>query len=188
MNVCANIVFRALLENLEVNRFGTRYTLYNANDASVIVNTTSNLSDFYLQWNQTSHSQQSSGLNLAAIIKKLREVGANLLDGERARSQGGGRSFVSLVVPQLTGIGESDRNYVVEQLVGIRERNPDLTLLFWAGGSQGRFAPYVVDQQRDLFNLGAFSSGGEGNQQINSYTQPVIKRIQSGMISKNCFS
>lgn len=163
-----------------MSRFGTQYTLYNANDASVIVNTTINVSDFYMRWNQTSHSQQPSGLNLAAVVKKLREVGAKLLDDERAQSQAGGRSFVALVVPQLSAI--NDQNYVIEQLVIIRERNPDLTLLFWAGGAHTRFNPFVVDQNRDTFGLGAFSTGGESGQQINANAQPVIKRIQSGMV------
>lgn len=168
-----------------MNPYSSRVTLYNANDASVMVNTTSSLSDVSSFWNQTSHSMKPSGLNLAAIVKKIREIGAEILNEERARSQAGGRSFISLVVPQLTGISEGDSNYVAEQLYYIRETSPDLTLLFWAGGSPGRFARFVVDQQRDLFPLMAFSSSGDSSQQINSYTLPVIKRIQSGMYRSN---
>lgn len=145
-----------------------------------MVNTSSSLLDFYMLWNQTSHSQQMSGLNLAAVIKKVREIGAQILDEERAKSQSNGRSFIALVVPQLSGVSEGDSNFVAEQLVGIRERNPDLKLLFWAGGSHGRFARYVQDQNRDLFPLLAFSSSGDSSQQINAYTLPVIKRIKEG--------
>lgn len=148
-----------------------------------MVNTTWNLSDVSRLWNQTSHSMMASGFNMAAVAKKIREVGADLLNEERAKSQAGGRSFIALVVPQLTGISESDNNFVMEQLWYTREINPDMTLLFWAGGSPGRFAQLVIDQKRDLFPLMAFSSGGDSSQQINTYTQPVIKRIQSGMFS-----
>lgn len=171
-----------LLDNLDVNRFGSRVTIYNANDASVMVNTTESLANVFMLWNLTSHTTKPTGLNLAAIVKKIREIGASILDEERAKSQAGGRSFISLVVPQLTGISEGDSNYVAEQLIWIREKNPDLTLLFWAGGSPGRFSRFVNDQQRDLFQLMAFSSSGsDSSQQTNSYTLPVIKRIQSGM-------
>lgn len=134
-------------------------------------------------WNQTSHSLQPSGLNLAAVIKKVREVGAQILDEERGKSQASGRSFIALVVPQLSGVNEGDSNFVAEQLVSIRERNPDLKLLFWSGGSHGRFSRFVQDQNRDLFPLQAFSSSGDSSQQINQYTQPVIKRIKEGIIS-----
>lgn len=171
-----------LLENLDVNRFDSQITLYNANNAATMVNTTSSLLDFYMLWNQTSHSMQPSGLNLAAVIKKIRQIGAEILDEERARSQASGRSFIALVVPQLSGVNEADSNFVAEQLVTIRERNPDLKLLFWSGGSHGRFARFVQDQNRDLFQLQAFSSSGDSSQQINTYTQPVIKRIKEGTV------
>lgn len=166
-----------------MNRFGTRFTLYNANDASVLINTTSSLSDFYMLWNQTSQQSQASGFNLAAIIKQLRLIGTNLLNEEHSQSQAGGRSFVALVVPQLSPVNEVDNNFVLEQLVTLRENQPDLMLLFWSGGAVGRFTGYVADQRRDLFELKASTpgSGAEASQQVFANTLPVIKRIQSGM-------
>lgn len=125
--------FSTLLENLDVNRFGTRFTLYNANDASIIINTTSSFNDLFLFWNQTSHQTQSSGLNLAAIIKQIRLIGTDLLLSEHEKSLSGGRSYISLIVPQLSGVSEPDSNFAAEQLINLRETQPDLTLLFWAG-------------------------------------------------------
>lgn len=172
-----------LLDNLDVNRFGTRFTLYNANDASVIVNTTSSMSDLFMRWNQWTHAAQPAGFNLAAIVKKLREIGTSLLNEEHSKSQAGGRSFVGLVVPQLSPVNEADSNYVIEQLVSLRENQPDLTLLFWSGGSVGRFQAFVVNQQRDLFSLSSSSgSGADASQQVLAYTLPVIQRIRSGTV------
>lgn len=131
-------------------------------------------------WNHTTHTTKPSGLNLPAIVKKTQEIGEQILNDERAKSRAGGRSFIVLVVAQLTGVSESDSNVAAEKLYYLRERIPDLTLLFWAGGSPGRFSRYVIDQQRDLFQLLAFSSSGDSSQQINSYTSPVINRIQNG--------
>lgn len=147
-----------------------------------MINTTSNLPDFYTQWNQTSHQTQPSGFNLAAIVKQLRVIGTNLLNEEHSQSQAGGRSFVALVVPQLSPVNEVDNNFVLEQLVTLRENQPDLSLLFWAGGAVGRFTGFVVNQQRDLFELKPPSpaTGAEASQQVFANTLPVIKRIQSG--------
>lgn len=169
-----------LLENLDVNRFGTRFTLYNANDATELINKTSSLSDFYMLWNQTSHQTQTTGFNLAAILKQLRVIGTNLLNEENSQSQAGGRSFIALIVPQLSPVNEVDSNFVIEQLVGLRETIPDLKLLFWAGGAIGRFTAYVTDQNRDLFSLAFDPSGIDSSQQID--TLRVIQRIQSGML------
>lgn len=168
-----------LLDSLDVNQFGTRFTLYNANDAiSIIVNTTTSLSDLYSFWNQTSH-QITAGLNLAAIIKQIRSIGIELLNEEHNNSQAGGRSYVALVVPQLSSVNEADSNYVAEQLVLLRETQPDLTLLFWAGGAPGRFARFVTDQRRDVFQLQYGSTGVDSSQQIYSFSLPVIQRIKS---------
>lgn len=140
-----------------------------------------------MHWNRTEHSENQAGFNLAAVIKKVREIGAQILNEERGSkwSQTGGRSFIALVVPQLSGVNEADSNYVAEQLVSVRERNPDLKLLFWAGGSHGRFARFVQDQNRDLFQLQAFSSSGDSGQQINEYTLPIVKRIKEGSVNIN---
>lgn len=171
------------MDNLDVNRFGTRYTLYNANDAAIIVNTTSSLSEFYSLWNATVNQQQPSGLNLPAIVRRLRTIGQTMLDIERAQSSVGGRSFISLIVPQMAGVNEADSNLALEQIYILREIVPDLTILFWAGGTHGRFSRFVRDQQRDLFPLLAFSStGGDNGQQILAHAQPVIQRIQSSKV------
>lgn len=162
-----------------MNRYGSRVTLYNANDGSIIVNQTSSLNEFYSQWNQTTYQQQTSGLNLASVIRQLRSVGADLLNEEHSHSSLAGRSFVALVIPQMAGVNEADSNFAAEQIMLLREILPDLTLLFWSGGSPGRFARFVRDQNKDLFNLMSVSSGGaDSSQQIYTYATPVIQRIQ----------
>lgn len=170
---------RTLLENLEVSRFGSQITIYNANDASIIVNTTLALSDFYAQWNITNHQQQLTGLNLPTIVKQLKIIGKAALDTDRARSSVGGRSLITLIVPQMAGVSDSDSNYVREQIVTIREIVPDLTMLFLAGGSHTRFENFVRDRQRDLFQLMSIGSGPDSGQQVLQFVQPVIQRIQS---------
>lgn len=165
---------------MDISRIDSRVTIYNGNDASIIVNTTFSMSDVYTQWNLTGHQQQQSGLNLPNILRQLRRIGQTMLDEDRARSSVGGRSFVSLIVPQMSGVGDSDSNYAREQIVGLREIVPDLTILFMAAGSHRRFENFVHDRQRDLFPLMSISPGPESGQQILLYIQPVIQRIQSG--------
>lgn len=173
--------YRTLLENIDVNRFTSRITLYNANDATIIVNTTSTLSEFYTQWNETNHQLQTSGFNLPNIVRSLRTQGQALLNEENRQTSVGGRSHVALIVPQMAGVNEADGNFAMDQITILREIIPDLTLLFFAGGSATRFARFVRDAQRDLFPLQSFSSSGSDNgQNIFQNVQPVVQRIQQG--------
>lgn len=168
---------------MEVNRFGSRITLYNANDASLVVNTTSGLSEFYTQWNASVHQQLQTGLSLPNIVKQLRTIGQAMLENDRINNSVGGRSFVSLIVPQMTGVSDSDSNYAREQIIILREIVPDLTILFLSGGSHTRFENFVRDRERDLFPLTSISSGPDSGQQVLIIVQPVIQRIQFG---KSC--
>lgn len=170
------------MEYLEVSRFGSQVTVYNANDGSIIVNTTSALSEFHTQWNATIHQQQQAGLNLPNILRELRRVGQSMLDVDRARSSVATRSFVSLIVPQMTGVSDSDSNFAREQIFILREIIPDLTLLFLSGGSHTRFENFVRDRQHDLFPLMSIGSGADSGQQVLTYVQPVIQRIQTSKL------
>lgn len=162
-----------------MNRFGSQYTILNANDASVIVGTTSNLSDFYQIMNQTNYQQQKSGqLNLPTVVRKLEEIGKNLLSEANSKSSLTARSFISLIVTQMAGVNEADSNYGYQQIQYLRETQPDLTILFWADGSPGRFAQFVNDQQKDLFRITTFGSSSDSGQQTLTYTLPVIQRIR----------
>lgn len=164
-----------------MNRFGSRITLYNANDASIIVNTTSTLMEFYTLWNETNHQLQTSGFNLPNIVRSLRAQGQALLNEENRNTWVGGRSHIALIVPQMGGVNEADGNFAMDQITILREILPDSTLLFFAGGSATRFGRFVRDAQRDLFPLQTFSSSGTDNgQMIFQSVQPVVQRIQQG--------
>lgn len=46
-----------LLDNLDINRFGSRYTVINANDGSVVINTTNSILDYHQLFNATVQQQ-----------------------------------------------------------------------------------------------------------------------------------
>lgn len=51
---------RHLLNNLDVGRFGSSFTILNANDGQIIVNTTNRLSNLYSQWTPEVHNNRMS--------------------------------------------------------------------------------------------------------------------------------
>lgn len=163
---------------MNINRFGSRLTLINANDGSIYVNTSNTLSEFYSQWNFTTHLQQPVGFNLPNILRNLRTLTQTEMDLERVKSSAGGRSLIAIIVPQMTGVNEAEGNFAVEQVAILREQVPDLTILFFAGGAITRFERFVRDPGHDLFPLQPAGSGIESDQQIALYIQPIVSRIE----------
>lgn len=169
----ANIFYRQLLENLDVNRFGTTFTLMNGNDASVIVGPTNSLSDFYTLWNNTVHQGQPSGFSLPNVLRSLRNNTRSILDAERTNSSVGGRSLIGLIIPHQGGISEADNNFGIQETQLLREEGPDMHVLFLAGGTSNRFAQFVRQENRDIFSFPI-------NANLANTVTPLIQRIQTG--------
>ncbi|CAG9800609.1 unnamed protein product [Chironomus riparius] len=166
-----------LLNNLDVGRFGTSYTILNANDGTVIVPTTNQLSDLYTQWTLATHNMQPQGLNLANVVREARSTVESFMNGEREHQSPGGRSLISLVIANQGNVNEADSNFASEQLRIMQEILPDLRWIFWTGGSPNRFERFVREPARDLYQLRIFLQG-VGGESIQVNAHPVIHRIQ----------
>lgn len=171
--VTANVFYRQLLENLDVNRFGTTFTLMNGNDATVIVGPTNSLSDFYTLWNNTVHQAQPAGFSLPNVLRSLRNNTRFILDAERTNSSVGGQSLIGLIVPHQAGISEADNNFAIQESQLLREEGPDMHIIFLAGGTANRFARFVRQENRDIFSFPI-------NANLANTVTPLIQRIQTG--------
>lgn len=170
------INFRYLIENLDVNRFGSSYTVLNAKDASVIIETTSSISKFYTTWNNTNYQNHPGGLDLSFVFRHIHETSKQILDQEQTNSSVGGRSHIALIIPQMSSPNEANANDATERLLLMREEVPDLVLLFLAGGAASRFERFARER-RDIF---AFQSISSEKENVPATVNPVIRRIQEG--------
>lgn len=166
-----------VLNHLDVGRFGSTYTIMNANDATVIVPRTDQLTDFYIQWTRATHEMQPQGLNLANVVRETRSLAQSHMNLENEKQTPGGRSFISLVVANTANVNEADTNFAIDQIRIIREEAPDLRWLFWAAGSPNRFERFVREPVRDLHQL-RINLQGIGGESIQTIAHPVIHRIQ----------
>lgn len=170
-------VVASLLDGLDVNRFGTRYTVLSAMTGEVIVNATYLISDFHLWYTPAVNEAQPAGLNMPAVLRSLREQIVPIMAAERQNSSMSGRSKIGLIMPNTAAVGEGDATHSVQQLQILREEIPDLRLLFFAGGSPTRFARFVREESRDLFPMRELGTG-PANDAVQTQTSPVIRRIQ----------
>lgn len=51
------IIFRLLLENCEINKYASNFTLINAFDGNVLINSSNSILDFY-SFNETQYSSR----------------------------------------------------------------------------------------------------------------------------------
>lgn len=166
-----------LLSNLDVGRFGTTYTILNANSGDVIVNTTNQLGDFYRTWNQSVHSNHPPGFNLPNVLTQMRNHSLNLMNHERQSVHVAGRSLIALVVPNMASVNEEHTRFADERLNLLREDVPDLRFIFWAGGTHTRFDRFAREPARDVYPL-RIDLQGIGGDSIQTVAFPVIHRIQ----------
>uniref|UniRef100_A0A1B0EZM6 Uncharacterized protein n=1 Tax=Phlebotomus papatasi TaxID=29031 RepID=A0A1B0EZM6_PHLPP len=148
-----NGVVAHLLHNLDVNRFGTSYTIMNAVDGSIIVNKTNSLSDLYAIWNLTTHQAHPQGVEFPRLLPTLQTLMANQLDHERAASSVGGRSKIVLIIPNMSGVSGADSDFADERLRAMREIAPDMELFFLSGGTATRWNRFVRNPRTHIHQL-----------------------------------
>lgn len=163
-----------LLENIDVSRYGSRFTLLNAFTGNTLVSASQNLADFYNMWNATVHQAQPNGFSLPDVLRSLRNITRQALDVERSNSSVGGQSMIGLIISHNAGISEADNTFGLQENQLLRDEGPDTTVLFLTGGTTGRFARFVRDESNDIFPLGTGAS-------VMVSVNPVIQRIQTGM-------
>uniref|UniRef100_A0A182MXZ9 VWFA domain-containing protein n=1 Tax=Anopheles dirus TaxID=7168 RepID=A0A182MXZ9_9DIPT len=162
---------------LDVGRFGTTYTILNARDGNVIVNTTRFLSDFHLTYTAQLHETLPTGLNIPNVYRRLREETNSLMAAERRNNSLSGRSKVALMIVHTDRVSEGDTNFAMQHLQIFREEVPDLRFLYLAAGDPGRFNRFVREERRDVFPLRELESGSVIDT-IRVQLSPVIHRIQ----------
>uniref|UniRef100_A0A7G3AXU3 Uncharacterized protein n=1 Tax=Lutzomyia longipalpis TaxID=7200 RepID=A0A7G3AXU3_LUTLO len=167
-----------LLHNLDVNRFGTSYTLLNAVDGSIIVNKTHQLSDLYSQWNLTVHQNHPQGVEFPRLLPSLQTFMANQLDHERQAGIVGGRSKIVLIIPNMAGISGADSDFADERLRAMREVFPDMELFFLSGGTATRWNRFVRNPRIHIHPLRVMGQGGAEDNTIPAQMRDLISRIQ----------
>ncbi|XP_035784359.1 uncharacterized protein LOC118462626 [Anopheles albimanus] len=166
-----------ILDSVDVGRFGTTYTILNARDGSVVVNTTRSLADFHLRYTPQEHERLPGGFNLPNVFRQLRNETNNLMSEERRTNSLSGRSKIALIIVNLDRVSEGDTNFAIQHLQIFREEVPDLRFIYLANGDAGRFNRFVRDERRDVFPLRALESGAVVDT-IRVQLSPVIHRLQ----------
>lgn len=111
-------------------------------------------------------------MSLPNVLQTITQLSTALLNQERSDQSVGGRSLVSLIIPQAASVNGGDTTFSVQQLQIMREQNPDMRILFAAAGVVNRFNSFVQDQTRDIFTIQIQNT-------VPAITNPIVLRMQS---------
>ncbi|XP_034947105.1 uncharacterized protein [Chelonus insularis] len=175
-------ILTVLLENADINRFSSNFTLLSAHDGNVIINSSHSILDFY-NLNQTTYSTYTRGLDLPKIFDLLITRKTKQLNNEWENRIGGSRSDIVLIITSTT-ISDTDKIYCQERLKTIRENIPDVYLFFMITGSKEKWSDLAVDPNNDIVIT------SNNNVRVNEapifYLLNKMKQIPRRLINSQC--
>ncbi|XP_032678684.1 uncharacterized protein LOC116847626 [Odontomachus brunneus] len=146
-----------LLENMKINPYDSQFTIMNAYDGSIMINTTNTILDF---GNYTQYENVTNGFDFAKSLDKLESIQTIKLNNER-NGFGNGKSDIILIIPYTSSVPDADKEYCIQRIKRMQEQVPDATILILTYGSRDRWLDYVADATNDLFftNIGEKQDG-----------------------------
>lgn len=179
------LILAKILDNMEINKFNSNFTLVNGNDGLPIINSTFDITDF-LSFNSSHYENVTHGFDLPKTLETLYWMQKNKLDNERSRGAGGARSEVILIVPYTSEISQQDKTYCKQRITSMREVVPDITMLILAHRSKDTWSDLVLDPTKDLFSISVDSTEQSLEPLINIISR--IKQVPKRLINSQCGS
>ncbi|XP_018578738.1 uncharacterized protein LOC108916900 [Anoplophora glabripennis] len=173
-----------VLDNIDVNRFGSRYTIFNGQDGTnVTSNNTNNILDFYKQYNQTVHTRLSNGFSYTRVIEIIETIGRAKLDNN---TYDGAESTIALLIPRTTPTA-SDNTFLTQRREIFRQSIPDVTFLVLGTGTQNDYSSIVNTPSREVLIL----TESTNEETLKQFGQNLVERIQNvprSIINPSCGS
>ncbi|KAK1124898.1 hypothetical protein K0M31_006247 [Melipona bicolor] len=174
-----NPILAYLLESIDINQFNSNFTLINGRDGTPMINSTSSILDFYA-YNSSHYENVTHGFDLPKSLKELKAHLTNKLNIERVHGVAGARSDIVLIVPQISDISKTDKDYCLQTIQQMRQNFPDTTILFMAL-SKDSWSDLVENRTTDLFSISTEDTE-DGLRPIND----VVSRMK--LVPKRLFN
>ncbi|KRT78890.1 hypothetical protein AMK59_8284 [Oryctes borbonicus] len=162
-----------LLDNLDINRYGSRFTVINGNDGTVIVNTSSTILNYHQGFNLTVQQQHPTGFQYIRMFTQVEQMARSRSDEDRQTGSLGLRSTIALFVPFQTAVTAEDNAFATERLELHRSFIPDLHILVLGGGARDSYNSLVRNPVNDIFVL----TDTTDSTNIVGVINPLVSRI-----------
>ncbi|CAH2102610.1 unnamed protein product [Euphydryas editha] len=174
-----------LLDNIEVDKFGSSVTLLSAFDGSVIINKTFSLADFHTNYTYSLHQSLRPGVDLESTLTNIKIMMHSELENERTANYVGGNSTVLLF---LLNSAVQTNTLVHEQARILNETVPDLRILFATSTNQfDNLWPLVRNLHTDIATISLNSDGTNIPNSMGNVLR-VIQQVGRRIINPTCGS
>ncbi|KAL1492993.1 hypothetical protein ABEB36_011141 [Hypothenemus hampei] len=177
------LVLSYILDNIDVNKFQSRYTVYGGSSLNNITSQgTRYLADFYIQFNQTTYNNETAGFNYVGIFEAVENYGRNKLNNN---SYAGGESTIVLLVTR-TSLTDDQRTFLTQRREIFNNQLPDIEFLVLGVGSESDYSAIVTNTNRVAILQDTTSEDtlrSIGQQVVNN-----IKQIPRAIINPGCTS
>nr|XP_023030043.1 uncharacterized protein LOC111517975 [Leptinotarsa decemlineata] len=176
-------VLSYVLDNIDVNKFGTRYTVFGAFDGiNITSNSTRYLLDFQKQYNLTIHQTIRPNFDYSKVYEVMESIAKSKLNN---KTYSGGESTIALLIPRT--IPDAGQRIFLEQRKEIIKRYmPDLTVLVLGAGTQGDYSS-VVFNPKD-FNLMTETTNENDLKRLGQSIVDRIKNVPRSIVNPSCGS
>lgn len=111
----------------------------------------------YINWFLITKTD-TRGFDLPKMMGLIQTIGERKLSQEWESQIGGGRSNVVLIIPYTTAtMPANDEQLCKDYIEKMRERIPDMNILFLTMGSKDRWAGLTLNPADDIFSIGPVS-------------------------------
>ncbi|XP_072402009.1 uncharacterized protein [Diabrotica undecimpunctata] len=173
-----------ILDSIDVNKFGSRYTLFSGVDASNITNTsTSYLLEFHNSYNLSVHENLRNSFDYSKVYEKLESVAKSKLNNN---SYTGGESTIILLIIKNAPTG-NQATFVNQRKDIIKQFLPDVSLLVLGYGSADDYSSMLINPSKDFISLTSTTNDNE-LMNIGQNVVDAIKKIPRSIINPSCGS
>ncbi|XP_011501690.1 PREDICTED: uncharacterized protein LOC105365272 [Ceratosolen solmsi marchali] len=172
-----------LLENLDISKYNSNFTIINAHDGTSISNSSNSILDFHI-FNSSNYETYAKGFDLPRAFERLRSLQIKKLNDEQRLGWAGGKSDVVLIIPYQSSISQSDKEFCYEALKIMREEVPDSVILFLTYGPKDRWSDLVLNPDTDVISI-SVSEIADSYSSIDALPSR-IKQVPRRLINSQC--
>ncbi|XP_028150059.1 uncharacterized protein LOC114343434 [Diabrotica virgifera virgifera] len=172
-----------ILDNIDVNKFASRYSLFSGADASNITNSTSYLLEFHNSYNLSVHQRLPRSFDYSKVYEKLESVAKSKLNNN---TYNGGESTIILLITKNAPTGNQE-TFVKQRKEIIKQYLPDLSLLVLGEGSSTDYSSMLLNPSKDFISLSS-TTNDDNLKNIGQNVVDAIKRIPRAIVNPACGS
>ncbi|XP_050313563.1 uncharacterized protein LOC126748394 [Anthonomus grandis grandis] len=175
-------VLSYVLNNIDVNKFQTRYTVYGGTSVrNLTSNGTRYLSDFFVNYNESTHANEVTGFDYVKVFETVENYGYSKLNNN---SYSGGESTIVLLVTK-TGLTEEQKTFLTQRKSVFNQFLPDVSFIVLGTGAASDYETIVSNTNRDVIILQE-TDNEETLKNTAADVVNVIKEIPRAVINPTC--